>query len=252
LIWGSNAGARSARDLAPSAPRRLHAPGPHRPPSVRRHGEDHASVFFCRAHGLVPAYPHARTPARPRCQLSGRTVRTPSPGPRAAPTRPRPSRPSHLACMRAISPPPTPHASLLPHICSGAAPRRFSASTAPPRRAHRCAPRYTAPARVQASQKAPPAPLEPSCARALAGRLACSPALRSPRPTTASLASDRRRSYFPPNRPYQATEGESKPHPSCSLAGVQSLLAAGQPCSAVGDPIVILVFDRGSYLQNDI
>jgi hypothetical protein len=76
--------------------------------------------------------------------------------------------------------------------------------------------------------------------------------LRPSRPSAASLAADRRRGYFPPNQPHQATEGESKPHPSRSLAGVRPPLAAGQPCSAAEDPIVILVFDRGPFLQNDI
>jgi hypothetical protein len=91
----------------------------------------------------------------------------------------------------------------------------------------------------------------PSLVRRI-GPSACSPALRPPQLTAASLAADRRRSRFLPNQPHQVTEGEFKPHPSSSLARVRPSLAAGQPCSAAGDLIVISVFDRGALLQNDI
>jgi hypothetical protein len=93
--------------------------------------------------------------------------------------------------------------------------------------------------------------LPPSLVRRI-GPSACSPALRPPQLTAASLAADHRRSRFLPNQPHQVTVGEFKPHPSSSLAGVRPSLAAGQPCSAAGDLIVISVFDRGALLQNDI
>jgi hypothetical protein len=69
----------------------------------------------------------------------------------------------------------------------------------------------------------------------LAGLLACSPALRPPRPAATLLAADSRWSCFRPNRPHQSTEGESKPHASYSLVGVRPSLAAGRPCSVAGD-----------------
>jgi hypothetical protein len=58
LKMGWNAGARSARDVAPSAPRRYPALGPHHLPSVRRHGMDNVSVNVA---GPTASCPHART-----------------------------------------------------------------------------------------------------------------------------------------------------------------------------------------------
>jgi hypothetical protein len=52
---GWNAGARSTCDVAPSAPRRRPALGPHRPPSVRHHGVDHTSVNVA---GPMASRPH--------------------------------------------------------------------------------------------------------------------------------------------------------------------------------------------------
>jgi hypothetical protein len=60
LKMGWNVGVRSARDVAPSAPRRLRALGPHRLSSVRRHGMNHASVNVA---GPTASRPRARTRA---------------------------------------------------------------------------------------------------------------------------------------------------------------------------------------------
>jgi hypothetical protein len=68
LKTGWNAGMRTARDVAPSAP----ALGPHRPPSVHRHGVDHASAIVA---GPTASHPCA---SRARCRWPSRVIRPPS------------------------------------------------------------------------------------------------------------------------------------------------------------------------------
>jgi hypothetical protein len=128
-----------------------------------------------------------------------------------------------------------PHTPPLPLFCTGAAQSRLPRLPSSSARARQCAPWFITPTRVRALRKPPPAPLGHSRARALAGRLACSPGLRLPRPTAAPLAADRRRSRFPPNQSRQSPEGESKPHPSRLLAGARPSLTVGRSCAAAGD-----------------
>jgi hypothetical protein len=110
LKTGWNAGARSACDVAPTAPHRCRALGPHRPPSVRGHGVDHVSVIVAGPTALRLCARrrcgHASRPTHrgPAGQATWRAVRPPSLWPRFAPNAPGPSWPSHLACMRANRP----------------------------------------------------------------------------------------------------------------------------------------------------
>jgi hypothetical protein len=187
---------------------------------------------------VTPRHRYAVT-ARPHAGYRGRAHGLTPPRPRDCPCtrsrRPGRAVPIHVARMRALSSSQRPMHLPLPRICSGAAQSRLPRLPLPPAGARRCAPWFVAPTRVRAPRKPPPTPLERSRARALAGRLACTPALRPPRPTAASLAADRRRSRFPPSQLRQSREGESKPHPSRLLAGVRPSLAAGRPCATAGD-----------------
>jgi hypothetical protein len=76
--------------------------------------------------GHTASRPPARTP-HAHCRLSGRAVRAPSPRPCVAPTHPGPADRATWHACAPLGPPDGP-CTLLPRICSGAAPRRSSAS----------------------------------------------------------------------------------------------------------------------------
>jgi hypothetical protein len=121
LKTGWSAGARSARDVAPSVPYRRPAPGPHRPPSVRRHGVDHASVNVA---GATDSRSHARAAvdrvASCACRRSGHTP---------CPTR---RGPADRATWRACAPLDLPDAP-----CSPPASHLLGRSSEPPLRVRR-------------------------------------------------------------------------------------------------------------------
>jgi hypothetical protein len=163
LKLGWNAGALCARRRAVGAARRAH--------TARRLYV--VTEWTTRRSSWPSPRPRALAPARARCRRPGHAVRTPSRWPRAAPNASGPSRPSHLACMRAIRPGRRPmHSSRLAFARAQlrAAPPRLPS---PPVGAHWCAPLSTTPARVQASQWPPTAALVPSCACVLVGRVTC-------------------------------------------------------------------------------
>jgi hypothetical protein len=226
LKTGWNAGARSARDVAPSAPRKCRALGPHRLPSVRRHSVDHTSVIVPRP---TASRPHARY------RWSGCAVRPPSRWPRAAQHAGGPVGQATWRASAPVGPPNTP--------CTPPPSHSLRRSSEPPLRARRRrrselagAPHCRPPLlELEHHISLHPQTLDPPVhMHWLANPPACWHCGRSSRPPP-SLAADCRRSSFRPNRPHQSTEGESKPHHSHSLTGVRPFLAAGQPCSATRD-----------------
>jgi hypothetical protein len=216
--------ATSRRRRRAGAPRRAHTA--HHPYAV--------TTWTTRRLTWPGPRPRARAPVRARCRRLGRAVRTPSRWTHVAPNVPGPSRPSHLACMRAIRPARRPtHSSRLAFARAQlrAAPPRPTSPPVGARRCTHCPPpllEYKRHSSLHPNPLDPPVhvhwPAEPPARRH------CDRRSRPP-----LLAADRRPSRSPPNRPRQSTEGESKPHPSRLLTGVRPSLAVGRSCAAAGD-----------------